>query len=118
MKKSKISAIFTIIVGFLMISMWTGLILTGQVPGLMSPQLEIKIHIITEMLTAGALIIGGISVIKEWSSLRDLHLVSQGMLVYAVLNSSGYYIDRNQFTITILFAMILVGTVLSLITYN
>lgn len=118
MKKSKISAIFTIIVGLLMVSMWTGLLLTGQVPGLMSPQLEIRIHIITEMLTAGALIVGGVSVIKEWIVLRDLHLVSHGMLIYAVLNSSGYYIDRNEFTIIVLFAIILVGTLLSLILYR
>ena len=54
--------------------------------------------------------------IKEWSRLRDLHLVSQGMLIYAVLNSSGYYIDRNELTITILFTIILIGTTLSLIT--
>jgi hypothetical protein len=55
------SAWFTIVVGLLMMGMWSMLVLSGQVPYLDTPQLEIKLHIFTEMLTAAALIVGGAS---------------------------------------------------------
>jgi len=118
MDKRKASAFFTIIVGVLMMGMWTMLVFTGQVPYLDTPQLEIKLHIFTELLTAGALMLGGISVLLGWKRLNPLHYVSQGMLLYSLINSSGYYIDLGETTMTAMFGVLLIGTLASLLVFK
>jgi hypothetical protein len=118
MDKRKASAFFTIIVGVLMMGMWTMLVFTGQVPYLDTPQLEIKLHIFTELLTAGALMLGGISVLLGWKRLNPLHYVSQGMLLYSLINSSGYYIDLGETAMTAMFGVLLIGTLASLLVFK
>lgn len=118
MDKNRVSAFFTIIVGVLMMGMWTMLVFTGQVPYLDTPQLEIKLHIFTELLTAGALIVGGLSVLRGWKPLNCLHYVSQGMLIYAIINSSGYYIDLGETTMAVMFGLLLIGTLVSLLVFS
>jgi hypothetical protein len=118
MNKRKISAVFTVIVGLLMIGMWSMLVLTGQVPYLDTPQMEIKLHILTEMLTAAMLIIGGVSVLRSWEKVNWIHYVSQGMLIYAIINSSGYYIDMGESAMAGMFGVLLVGTIISLMFFR
>lgn len=118
MNKRRVSAIFTILVGLLMMGMWGTLISTGQVPYLDTPQMEIKLHILTEMLTALALVLGGVSVLRDWKRLTKLHYISQGMLIYAIINSSGYYIDRGETAMAGMFVVLLVGTLASLYFFS
>ena len=118
MNKHRASAIFTILVGLLIMGMWSLLVFTNQVPYLDTPQMEIKLHILTEMLTAVMLILGGVSVIRGWSKLTNLHYVSQGMLIYAIINSSGYYIDRGESMMAVMFGVLLVGTIVSLLFFR
>jgi hypothetical protein len=114
MDKRKASAVFTIFVGLLMMGMWSMLVLTNQVPYLDTPQMEIKLHILTEIVTAVMLIIGGISVLRYYDKLTNLHYISQGMLIYAIINSSGYYIDMGEPIMAVVFGVLLLGTILSL----
>ena len=118
MNKNRASAVFTIIVGVLMLGMWTMLVFTGQVPYLDTPQVEIKLHIFTELLTSEALILGGISVLRGWKPLNRLHFVSQGMLIYAIINSSGYYIDLGETAMVAMFSILLIGTLSSLLVFR
>lgn len=118
MNKRRASAIFTIFVGILMMGMWSTLILTNQVPYLDTPQMEIKLHILTEMLTAVMLIIGGVSVLRDYERLINLHYVSQGMLIYSIINSSGYYIDLGELMMAVMFGFLLIGTVISLMFFK
>jgi hypothetical protein len=118
MNKRVASACFTIVVGLLMMGMWSMLVLTDQVPYLDTPQLEIKLHIFTEMLTAGMLILGGVSVLRGWGKLFDLHYVSQGMLIYAIINSSGYYIDLSETAMAAMFSVMLLGVLVSLYFFH
>ena len=118
MGKRQFTGLFTIIVGLLMMGMWTMLVFTGQVPYLDTPQMEIKLHIFTEVLTAGALTLSGISVIIGWKRLENFHYVSQGMLIYAIINSSGYYIDLGDTAMAAMFGVLLVGTLFSLNVFS
>ena len=116
MDKRRLSAVYTIIVGCLMLAMWGMLVFTNQVPYLNTPQLEIKLHILTETLTAMLLILGGVTVLRNWNH-TEIHYVSQGMLIYAVINSSGYYIDLGELGMVIMFGALLVCTVCSILVY-
>ena len=118
MNKRRGSAVFTILVGLLMMGMWGMLVFTNQVPYLDTPEMEIKLHILTEMLTAVLLVLGGVSVLRGWENLTNLHYVSQGMLIYAVINSSGYYIDMGEPMMVVMFGVLLIGTFISLKVFN
>jgi hypothetical protein len=118
MNKRKASAVFTIAVGLLMMGMWSMLVLTNQVPYLDTPLVEIKLHILTETLTAVMLILGGVSVLRGWEKLTNIHYVSQGMLIYAIINSSGYYIDIGEPAMAGMFGVLLVGTIVSLMFFK
>jgi hypothetical protein len=118
MNNRRISAFFTILVGLLMIAMWSMLVSTGQVPYLDTPQMEIKLHILTEILTAVALILGGVSVLMGWERLTNIHYVSHGMLIYAIINSSGYYIDLGDTAMAGMFGVLLVGAIASLYFFS
>lgn len=52
----------------------------------------------------------------KWNH-TELHIISQGTLLYAILNSSGYYIDRGETGMVFMFGVLLVGTVVSLILF-
>jgi len=108
------SAYFGIFMGLMMAGMWTILVLTGQVPHLDTPQVEIKLHIFTELITACLLVLGGVSLLHEWKSDRFLPFISHGMLIYAIINSSGYYIDLGETHMAGVFGVVLIGTILSL----
>ena len=101
-----------------MMGMWTMLVFTGQVPYLDTPQAEIRLHIFTELLTAGALILGGLSVLRGWKRLNTLHYISQGMLIYSLINCSGYYIDLGGTAMAAMFGVLLIGTLASLLVFK
>jgi hypothetical protein len=94
------------------------LISTGQVPYLDTPQVEIKLHIVTELLTAWSLILGGVSILRNWKIKRVLPYVSLGMLLYSIINSSGYYIDLGQMEMAVMFTVLLLCTIASLFLYS
>jgi hypothetical protein len=118
MNKRRASGVYAIFMGLLMMGMWSMLVLTNQVPYLDTPQMEIKLHIFTEMLTALMVILGGVTVLRGWEKLTKVHYVSQGMLIYAIINSSGYYIDLGETGMAAMFVVLLVCTIVSLIVFS
>ncbi len=69
-------------------------------------------HLIGEGTTAILLILGGIGLIKKTKWPLHIHLISMGMLIYTVIVSPGYYLDLGQIYIPILFAVLLIFTVI------
>ncbi len=118
MSHERIVAGYSILVGLLMTGLWVMLISTGQVPYLDSPQVEIKLHIVTELITAWSLILGGVSIFKGWALKRILPYISHGMLLYSIINSSGYYLDLGETGMAGMFAILLVCTIASIVVYS
>ncbi len=107
--------VFSIAVGFLMVVQWAFFILTGNVPEFSINPIEISFHIAVEMLTAAALITGGVSLLRSGDSARFVYLIAQGMLIYAVINSSGYFAQRGEWVFVLMFAVLLVLSVFSIV---
>lgn len=118
MNRERLVAIYGILVGLLMTGLWVMLISTGQVPYLDTPQVEIKLHILTELLTAWSLILGGVSILRDWKIKRVLPYVSHGMLLYAIINSSGYYLDLGQMEMVVMFSVLFLCTIAAIILYS
>jgi len=95
-----------------MILMWSFFVLAGMIPEFQTTPYSISLHLIGEGTTAILLILGGIGLIKKTKWPLHIHLISMGMLIYTVIVSPGYYLDLGQIYIPILFAVLLIFTVI------
>ena len=87
---------FAVLVGLSMIAIWIMLLITNQVSELVTSPLTITFHLIAEFVTGISLIVGGIALYGKHVLGVKIYLVSLGMLLYTVINSSGYYAQRGD----------------------
>lgn len=111
------SAVFAIAVGVLMLVQWTITILRKQVAGPESGmagrgRVEMAYHWLAEFSTAVLLIVSGIGLITGVGWGPVLFLISNGMLLYTVINSPGYFAQQRQWLMVIMFAVILVLSII------
>lgn len=105
MRIGKIASIFSIIIGIAMLGMWTVFLATGQVPELQTKFYEIALHIVGEVATAITLIIGGYGLYKSKKWGFQAYIFSMGMLLYTLIVSPGYYLQRGEAVMTGMFTV-------------
>lgn len=103
-----ICGIYAIIIGIGIIGLWIMLYRTKQIPELKTEPIAIKFHLTAEMtmgllcLTSGILLLLGVS----WSPY--LYITAMGLVIYAVINSAGYYGQNKQWLFVVMFIVILI----------
>ena len=107
-------AYYALLTGLLMFAQWIFFLVTGQVPGLQTAPWEIGYHLTAEFLTAGALLAAGIGLLKSIPWSKNFARIALGMLLYTVLNSAGYFAQRNVWSLVVMFAVLTVLDVASL----
>ena len=109
------AALYATIVGIGMIGQWTFFLLNKQVPELETEPVRIAFHLAAELLTALALIASGVGLLAgaPWS--RPAYRVAVGMLLYTCIVSPGYFAQKRQWPLVVMFAVILLLALLSLI---
>ena len=112
-----ISGIYAIIIGIGIIGLWTMLRLTKQVPELKTEPIAIKFHMTAEMIMGGLSLLSGILLLIRLSWAPYLFILAMGLVIYAVINSAGYYGQKKQGAFVLMFAIILIATV-SLVILN
>ncbi len=103
----KIEALFSIVAGIGICGIWIMLMSAGGIAELETEPVRITLHVLSEFLTALLLIIGGVALLKKKSRAKAFFYVSQGMLIYSVLNAAGYYVQLNNAAMGIMFSVIL-----------
>lgn len=71
-------------------------------------------HLVAEAATAFALIVGGIAALRSAAWATTLPLVANGMLIYTVIVSPGYFAQRGQWPLVAMFAVLLVLALFSI----
>ena len=104
----KFAAIYAICVGALMLVQWVFFLLTGNVPELQSAPWSIGFHLAAEVLTAIMLIISGMMLVKSHPLGKQVFLLSVGMVVYAMVNSAGYFAQSGDWVFVVMFGVLLV----------
>ena len=103
-----ICGIYAIIIGIGIIGLWIMLYRTKQIPELKTEPIAIKFHLTAEMtmgllcLTSGIFLLLGVS----WSPY--LYITAMGLVIYAVINSAGYYGQNKQWLFVVMFIVILI----------
>lgn len=112
---SSLVAIYTILVGFAMIGMWTMLLATNQMPELHEKPKEATFHLIAEISTAVLLVISGIGLLlgSEWA--RTLSPISLGMLLYSVIYAAGFYAHQDNLPMATMFIVLTILTIIAIV---
>lgn len=107
MKIKKYAAIYSIFMGISMIGMWIMFYVTNQIPELEFKPIETSMHITAEIVTAVLLIIGGVSLFnKKWG--YEIYLLSMGMLLYTLIMSPGYFMEKGEAGFIIMFGVFII----------
>lgn len=111
MRMEKLAGSFAMGVGASMIGMWTMLYFNGDIVELAAKPVEIGFHLAAEGSTALLLVLGGFGLIrgKIWG--RRLFLFSEGMLVYTLIQSPGYYLAKGEGTFVVMFLVLLAASI-------
>ena len=112
----KFAAWSSLVIGALMLAQWTFFIAAGQVSELETEPVRIGFHLAAEAATAFALIAAGISLLRGGGSAIALGLVANGMLVYTVVVSPGYFAQKGQWPLVGMFAIVLAFAIVSIVT--
>ena len=103
-------------VGTLIVLQWIFFLVSGSVPELQTAPWEIGHHISAELLLALALLTGGVATLKSMRWGQRLLLVALGMAIYSEINSPGYFAQRGQWALVMMFAMLLFGAMWSAVS--
>ena len=110
MPMKKLLAIWSVLVGAAMIGMWCMLYALGAIPEMASKPWEIAMHLAAEFATAGLLIVSGLALLARAGWASRVNLFASGMLVYTLIQSPGYYLQRNGLAFVVMFVACLVAT--------
>jgi hypothetical protein len=110
----RLSAIFAVSVGVLMLAQWGFFLAAGQVPELQTEPWRIAMHLAAEFVTAAGLIASGIGLIRGSRWAAKAYVFFAGMLVYSVIASPGYFAQQGQWLLVLMFLALLTMTVGSL----
>ncbi len=105
--------IYALVVGLGVLGLWTMLLLGGQVPELETEPASIATHMTAEGLMAVLLIASATGLFLKRRFAPHLMLLSSGMVIYSVINSSGYYLEQNNIGMVGMFALLAVLTVIA-----
>ncbi len=113
--KKKILGYIYIVIGVGIIGLWIMLLATDQVPEIETALAEIIMHIIIEATMGIMAIISGFFLLKGFKHYKEICFLTNGLLIYSVVNSSGYYIQSSNFAMVIMFGIIFAFTMYSTI---
>ena len=114
------AALYAIVVGFGMIAQWGVMIARGQVAGpeagalVGRGEVEMSFHWVAEFLTAVSLIVSGTGLLLNWPWSRSFYLFAMGMLLYTIIVSPGYFAEKREWPMVIMFAILFILALVSL----
>jgi hypothetical protein len=104
-------SVYSITMGALMLALWLAFWAFGAIPDMMQKPWEIAMHLTAEFTTAGLLIASGIGLILEARWATRVNVFASGMLVYSLIQSPGYYLQKNAMIFVTMFAVAFLITV-------
>ena len=99
-----IAGIYSIVVGISMFAVWGLYFANGTVFGVKPVGSGLGFHIAAELATAVAMLIGGMGLLARKSWGLKIYFLGLGMLIYALVNSPGYYLPQGGKIVIAVFA--------------
>jgi lipopolysaccharide export LptBFGC system permease protein LptF len=112
MMKIKIVGYYSIFIGIAVIAMWTIILFTQYPP---EGKTELTFHLISEFIMAFLCLLSGILILRNKSIGKHLSILGFGMIIYSVLNASGYYGENNEVPMMLMFIALSILTSIAVI---
>jgi hypothetical protein len=109
-----LATLFAVLAGLFLLLQWSYFFATGQMADLRTEPAKAALHLLAEFVTAVALIVGGWAVFADQAWGMQLYLVAMGMLLYAVINGSGEYVEIRAWTMAGVFLVLFLSALLVL----
>jgi hypothetical protein len=105
-------SVYSITMGVAIIAFWSVLWAIGAIPDLMNKPWEIAMHLAAEFTTAGLLLVSGLGLWFQARWALRVNVFASGMLVYSLIQTPGYYLERNAMIFVLMLAVSFLITVL------
>ncbi|MCK5430282.1 MAG: hypothetical protein KAI94_12460 [Anaerolineales bacterium] len=102
-RMEKVPAVFAIAVGVTMIGWWSLLLVTNQIPELKIAPIAASLHLAAEYIAGFSLLISGIGLYANRWWAKQAFYIANGMLLYAVVQASGYFAQIGQAGLVFMF---------------
>lgn len=112
--KTRIIAYYSIFIGISVLAMWTMILLTETPP---EGKTELSFHLTSEFLMALLCLVSGLLMIKNKPASRLLNILGLGMVIYSVLNAAGYYGEKNETPMMIMFIVLFILTSVAILLH-
>ncbi|MBN1859418.1 hypothetical protein JW848_09465 [Candidatus Bipolaricaulota bacterium] len=115
-------AVYALTIGLLMAVQWARTLVANAVPDQGEAfsgrgSLEMAFHWAAEAITAALLLASGAGLLCEAEWAAWLLPLSLGMLLYTVINSPGFFAQRREWRMVVVFGLILAGAVAALVAF-
>jgi hypothetical protein len=102
--KERIIAVYSLFLGTAILGLWTLILITGEIP---EGQVEFTFHLFSEFLMAAGCLAAGTMLYKKKRSGTLVAIAAHAMVIYSVLNASGYYAERGEVAFPVLFLILM-----------
>jgi hypothetical protein len=105
-------SVYSITMGALIVVFWSVLWANGAISGMYLKPWEVAMHLSAELTTAGLLLVSGFGL---WFGARwalRVNVFASGMLVYSLIQTPGYFLQRNAMIFVLMLAVSFLITVL------
>lgn len=103
MKLIRFIGYYSIILGCAIMAMWMMILHNGDIP---EGKTEMGFHLFSEFLMAIICLIGGFILLRRGSAV--FNIIAHAMVIYSVINAAGYYAERGQGMMGILFIILFI----------
>jgi len=107
--KNRIIGAYSVFLGLSLVGLWIMILLNGDIP---EGRTEMSFHLTSEFLMALLAFISGILLWRDRPRARLLSVLAHGMVIYSVLNAAGYYGERSNTGMMLMFILLLLISLL------
>lgn len=108
MKTKKAIAYYSILIGLGVLAMWAMILLTQKVQ---EGEIAMGFHLYAEFSMAVICLVSGVMLLKKMKFARETNMAGLAMLVYSTINAAGYYGQKGETPMMVMFIALAVVSV-------
>lgn len=102
-------SVYSVLIGVFMMGFWTFALYSDMIPPEEKPW-AITFHLFSEFSTATLLIVSGVASLLNMDWAKSISLIALGMLMYIVIYSPGYYLQKKNKPMALMFVALIILT--------
>jgi uncharacterized membrane protein len=110
-KPLKLIGGYSILLGLSVIMTWIQIIINESIP---EGKTEMSFHLFSEFLMALLSLLSGFLLIRQKPKGQIINAAAHAMVLYSLINAMGYYAERNEKSMVVLFIILAILSVIIL----